>query len=319
MSKLFRSFVGENPAADLTEDAATFAMVDENGDNAHATMGELKAELSAQFAPLPAVVGTAGQVLAIDTADPLVTEWVTGGGGGGGGALIVQEGDVTVAAAASTLDFGNGFDVTESPANEANVALDLGEYTGTDLPVASGGTGASDASTALTNLGVSAFAKTLLDDADNTAARTTLGLGTAATTAATAYATAAQGTKADAALPLIAAGAAVENIGAVEWNVNVVAASGSTETLDTSLYGVHKVTMDQSCTFTFSNPAPSTKETEFKLYLLGAFTPTFPAAVKWADATPPTYTGTGSGTVYVFSTVDAGTTWYGSSVGKAFA
>ena len=33
------------------------------------------------------------------------------------------------------------------------------------------------------------------------AARTTLGLGTAATTAASAYATAAQGTKADAALP----------------------------------------------------------------------------------------------------------------------
>ena len=39
--------------------------------------------------------------------------------------------------------------------------------------------------------------KALLDDADATAQRTTLGLGTAATTAATAYATSAQGTKAD--------------------------------------------------------------------------------------------------------------------------
>ena len=51
------------------------------------------------------------------------------------------------------------------------------------------------------NTTISAYGKTLVDDADAAAARTTLGLGTAATTAATAYATAAQGTKADAALP----------------------------------------------------------------------------------------------------------------------
>ena len=48
---------------------------------------------------------------------------------------------------------------------------------------------------------ISAFGKTLVDDASASAARTTLGLGTAATTAASAYATAAQGAKADAALP----------------------------------------------------------------------------------------------------------------------
>lgn len=46
---------------------------------------------------------------------------------------------------------------------------------------------------------VSAFSLTLFDDADATAWRATLGLGTAATTAATAYATAAQGASADAA------------------------------------------------------------------------------------------------------------------------
>ena len=51
------------------------------------------------------------------------------------------------------------------------------------------------------NTTISAYGKTLVDDADAAAARTTLGLGTAATTAASEYATAAQGTKADAALP----------------------------------------------------------------------------------------------------------------------
>lgn len=55
--------------------------------------------------------------------------------------------------------------------------------------------------TKLNSSAVSAFGLTLIDDADAAAARTTLGLGTAATTAASAYATAAQGTKADAALP----------------------------------------------------------------------------------------------------------------------
>lgn len=48
--------------------------------------------------------------------------------------------------------------------------------------------------------GISSFGATLVDDADASAARTTLGLGTAATTASTDYATAAQGTTADSAL-----------------------------------------------------------------------------------------------------------------------
>ena len=54
--------------------------------------------------------------------------------------------------------------------------------------------------TKLNSSAVSAFGLTLVDDADAATARTTLGLGTAATTASTAYATAAQGSTADSAV-----------------------------------------------------------------------------------------------------------------------
>ena len=108
----------------------------------------------------------------------------------------------------------------------------------------------------------------------------------------------------------------IENLGAVEEEVNTVAASGATETLDVSTYGVHDVTMDEACTFTFSNPAPSGDASSFALILRGAFTPTLPASVDWPDGAAPTYT---TPTVFVFWTVDAGTTWLGSSPGKAYA
>lgn len=58
---------------------------------------------------------------------------VGGAGGGGSGSLIVQEDDATVDAAATTLDFGHGFDVTSSPAGEANIAVDESELTHNSL------------------------------------------------------------------------------------------------------------------------------------------------------------------------------------------
>jgi hypothetical protein len=112
-----------------------------------------------------------------------------------------------------------------------------------------------------------------------------------------------------------AGGMTLQDVGAVEYRVNTVGASGAAETLDTAVYSVHKVTMDQNCTFTFSNPAPSGELSCFLLFLSGAFTPTFPAAVDWADATPPTY---GTPTLYGFYTLDNGTTWIGVSLGKSF-
>jgi hypothetical protein len=61
-------------------------------------------------------------------------------------------------------------------------------------PTTLAGYGITDA---VASSSVSVYGASLIDDADAATARTTLGLGTAATTAASAYATAAQGTTAD--------------------------------------------------------------------------------------------------------------------------
>jgi len=110
-------------------------------------------------------------------------------------------------------------------------------------------------------------------------------------------------------------GGTFHNLGQVEYDVNVVAATGSTETLDLSLASVHDCTMDAGCTFTFSNPAPTTEASVFVLILRGAFTPVFPASVDWGDAAAPTYA---TPSVYSFITRDAGTNWFGTQLGKAY-
>lgn len=93
------------------------------------------------------------------------------------------------------------------------------------------------------------------------------------------------------------------------FSVNTNATTGSTETL--TLQPAHKMTMDQNCTFTF--PTPATSGHSFLLWLLGAFTPTFPASVDWHGSAAPTYV---NDSLYGFATLDGGTTWVGSLIGS---
>ena len=96
----------------------------------------------------------------------------------GAGQIIAGDG---IAKSGNTLSADlktNGGLVIESA--KIAVKLDATSITGT-LALGDGGTGATSATAALTNLGFSNYAKTLIDDADAAAARTTLGLGTMAT------------------------------------------------------------------------------------------------------------------------------------------
>jgi hypothetical protein len=81
----------------------------------------------------------------------------------GGGAIAIEESDVQVVAAASVIDFGTGFDVTENPAGEANIALDLTEQVWT---FAQGGFYFRDASGPLLATGASGDDLLLTGDMD---------------------------------------------------------------------------------------------------------------------------------------------------------
>jgi hypothetical protein len=76
-------------------------------------------------------------------------------------------------------------------------------------------------------------------------------------------------------------------------------------------------TLDQASTFTFSNPPASGEFGTFVLELTNgaAFAITWPASVDWPGGTAPTLTASGKDQL-VFTTRDAGTTWFGFVAGK---
>jgi hypothetical protein len=102
---------------------------------------------------------------------------------------------------------------------------------------------------------------------------------------------------------------------------NTVAASGATETLDGDDYDIHDVTLDASCTFTFTTSATIT---EFTLILrqngTGGWATTWPGSVTWPGGVTPTLTTTASTyMVFEFMTVNAGTNWSGFVAGSEAA
>lgn len=87
---------------------------------------------------------------------------------------------------------------------------------------------------------------------------------------------------------------------------------GATRTFDLETGNFFTATLDQASTFTFSNPAGSGDFCGFVMQITngGAFTITWPASVDWVGGNAPTLTTSGID-VLVFTTNDAGTTWFG--------
>ncbi len=104
--------------------------------------------------------------------------------------------------------------------------------------------------------------------------------------------------------------------------VNIIGGTGGgTQDIDLTLGNVVTATVDTSTnTFTFSNPSPTAKACSFTLFLTngGSQTVAWPGTVDWAGGTAPTLTTSGVD-VLTFTTVDAGTIWYGFAAGLAMA
>jgi hypothetical protein len=91
---------------------------------------------------------------------------------------------------------------------------------------------------------------------------------------------------------------------------------GATRTLDLNDANFFSATLDQACTFTFSNPAASGDFCGFTLALTngGAFVITYPASVDFVGGVAPTLTAAGLD-LLVFLTYDGGTTYLGLVAG----
>ena len=100
--------------------------------------------------------------------------------------------------------------------------------------------------------------------------------------------------------------------------VNAIGGTGGgTQDIDVTAGNVVTATVDTSTnTFTFSNPSASGRACSFTLILTngGSQTVNWPSSVDWADGDAPSLTSSGVD-VLTFTTVDAGTIWYGFAAG----
>jgi hypothetical protein len=168
----------------------------------------------------------------------------------------------------------------------------------------------------------------LLDGVTATTAELNLLDGVTATTTELNYVdgvTSAIQTQLDAKAPLAsptftgtATAAALEVEGAITEDAVTLTGTATTVDLSTGTNFEHDLT--GNTTYTFSNPAVSGKTSAFTLKIIQdatARTITWPASVDWAGGTAPTLsTANNAVDVFVFYTIDGGTTYYGFTAGQ---
>ncbi|MDA7917488.1 hypothetical protein N9B74_00340 [bacterium] len=104
-----------------------------------------------------------------------------------------------------------------------------------------------------------------------------------------------------------------------------VTSTGNATTVNCEQGNTFSHTLTENTTFTFSNPPATGTAYSMSVEIIqdagaSGFTVTWPASVDFPAATAPTLTATASAVdVFVFTTRDGGTTWYGFTAGQALA
>ena len=162
----------------------------------------------------------------------------------------------------------------------------------------------------------------ILDGVTSTAAELNILDGVTATTAELNYLdiTTLGLTEASKAVTADANGVVSFDNGTIE-EVTSITSSSNAATINLRDGNLFEHDLTENVTYTFSNPAASGRASSFVLKVIQdstARTITWPASVDWAAATAPTLTTTNNGVdVFVFFTIDGGTTYYGFTAGQA--
>ena len=102
-----------------------------------------------------------------------------------------------------------------------------------------------------------------------------------------------------------------------------VTSSSNATTVDCEAGNAFSHTLTENTTFTFSNPPASGTAYSFSIEIIqdasaSGYTVTWPSSVDWPAATAPTLTATASAKdVFIFTTRDGGSNWYGFTAGQA--
>jgi len=216
----------------------------------------------------------------------------------------------------------NILDGVTSTAAELNI-LDGVTATATELNLIDGVTSTTAELNILDGVTSTAAELNILDGVTSTATELNLLDGVTATTAELNYLDIATlGTSAASKVVTSDANNVVTFSGGISEDSVTISSSSNAATINlregTSF--LHDLT--ENVTYTFSNPAASGNSSIFTLKIIqgsSARAITWPSSVDWPAATAPSLTATDNGVdIFVFQTIDGGTTYYGFVAGQAF-